>query len=259
MLRLRLRISLRRVNSMRVYLSVYFCSKLRLDWRQSHGCSRCVAYRSNFSRIKAGIPFCVCKSVWLCYNLYKWSELMGHRSGSPSLWHKAQGHHLHGGSSTSVCQLLSMASLATGEYQQRSLPPIGRLPSNAHTALANAGCAVPNVSEVWNWAQMLNKAVGTRRLCVCGCVWVCVYRFLAQGCSCQTWNPCIGQPCFHSINVCSKSMYNHSPKHIHRITRDQCVKKLSSPFPITCTLSHTHTHIWIQYIQYIISGLVLHP
>lgn len=42
-----------------------------------------------------------------------------------------------------------------------------------HTVLASIGCAVPNVFDVWNWAQMLNKAVGTRslRACVCVCIW----------------------------------------------------------------------------------------
>lgn len=34
---------------------------------------------------------------------------------------------------------------------------------------ANTGCVVSNVFEVWNWSQMLNKAVGTSRLSMCVC------------------------------------------------------------------------------------------
>lgn len=148
---------------------------------------------------------------------------MGRRSGSrpsppppPALTHThtltcihiMQGHPLYSSCSAAPvpgivgrgpCTMTENVN-SEGSLQLDNCCPTGTTP-------ANTGCAVPNVCKVWNWAQMINKAVGTRILCLCVC-------------ACRPQSPGTGlfmpeskqshQSAVFSVHCFLKSMLNHN-------------------------------------------------
>lgn len=154
----------------------------------------CVSYRCCLSRIKAGIPFCVyvCVPVLICITGQSWwvADLAADPSSPhpPALTHSYIHIHSHDATPPPTKRWLYIPAPAlvpgfngggpcTTSKQENINGEISLQSDNScptHTQRwPTLVVLFPMFFEVWNWAQMLNKAMGTGRWCVCVCVCVC--------------------------------------------------------------------------------------